>query len=276
MLALAPHATALDKQGAAHGGTVAGSTDGTALSGSVLLGSAIYNTTYAARPDNTGLALLRLAAHADLDLIGRRLSLPFDVNLFSDRRASGAKRLLPSELDLIGGVTSTWALGPGALEIGTRAERDARVTRGDEQPPPGAPLAQSYVDVRARYLLPLVDGPAFGLVATGTGGWFALNQTYAARPDNSGLALFRYALHLDASLPEQRLVASIDATSFTDRQGDGVSPTELDATVDVGWEVRPFALHLAFERDMPIDRGSYVQELVFAYATWAFEAWSGG
>lgn len=70
-LTIAPRAAALDKQGSAHGGSVEGRDSGFDLSGSVLVGTAFYNPSYAARPDNTGLAFMRYGAHADIDLIGR-------------------------------------------------------------------------------------------------------------------------------------------------------------------------------------------------------------
>ncbi|HSC88248.1 MAG TPA: hypothetical protein VLC09_13285, partial [Polyangiaceae bacterium] len=142
---LAGPAHALDKQGSAHGGKNEVLEEGQRLSGSLLFGVAFFNPTYAARPDNTGLALFRLAGHADIDLIGQHLSIPLDVNLFTDRTADGAGIFVPSELDLIGGVTSTWALPRGALELGTRAEADMGVDRST--------LTQAYVDARARYLL---------------------------------------------------------------------------------------------------------------------------
>src|SRR3954464_7440654 len=81
---------ALDKQGSAHGGQVSGAESGFALSGSLLGGAAIFNPSYAARPDNSGHALLRLAPHLDMDLIGSRLSIPVDVNVFTDRDRPGA------------------------------------------------------------------------------------------------------------------------------------------------------------------------------------------
>src|SRR5262245_49330912 len=110
---------ALDKQGSAHGGSVAGASEGFAVTGSLLTGVSLYNESYAARPDNSGLALMRYAAHVDVDIIGRRLSVPIDVNMFSDKERAGVAKLAPSELDVISGVTSTWALGPGAVEIGS-------------------------------------------------------------------------------------------------------------------------------------------------------------
>ena len=68
------------------------------MSGSLLGGVAFFNPTYAARPDNTGKALLRLAPHLDVDLIGSRLSIPIDLNVFTDREQPGLKKLVPSEL----------------------------------------------------------------------------------------------------------------------------------------------------------------------------------
>ena len=40
--------SALDKQGSAHGGNIGGASEGTNVSGSLMLGSALYNPTYAA------------------------------------------------------------------------------------------------------------------------------------------------------------------------------------------------------------------------------------
>ena len=129
-LAVSP-ARALDKQGSAHGGGIEGATSGFDVSGSASLGVSLYNPTYAARPDNTGLTLFRYAGHGDIDLIGRRLSIPIDVNMFSDRTAIGfGRKLVPSELDIITGVTSTWRLGPGALEGGARFEVDMTLDKG--------------------------------------------------------------------------------------------------------------------------------------------------
>src|SRR5687768_9957225 len=89
-------ALALDKQGSAHGGAVGEEHGGFSVSGALMFGSALINPTYAARPDNTGKALFRYAAHADIDLIGRRLSIPLDVNLFTDRERRGAGIFAPT------------------------------------------------------------------------------------------------------------------------------------------------------------------------------------
>jgi len=270
--ALPRAAQALDKQGSAHGGKVAGAEEGVALSGSLLFGVAVYNTSYAARPDNTGLALLRLAPHFDLDLIGRRLSIPIDINMFSDRERPGAKKLLPTELDVILGLTSTWALGtPTAIEFGVRGERDMPVDR--------AGLSQSYVDVRSRLLYSLEPvWPALGralaegnVSGAATLGWFAYNPSYAARPDNTGRALLRYGLSVNLDALEHRLGVGVDLTSFTDRETNGVQPTELDFTPSLAYHASFATFQVAYERDMPLDRAGLVQQFVIASASFDFQ-----
>jgi hypothetical protein len=175
-------ALALDKQGSAHGGDVEGPTKGFAMSGSLAAGVSLYNPTYAARPNNTGLTLLRAAGHLDIDLIGRRLSIPIDANVFTDRTARpGARSLAPSEVDVIGGITSTWRLGPGAIEGGGRVEHDRGLDGGGYDHGATSANAQTYADVRVRYLLSLaaVSPSAAARLADGdlsgwaTIGWFA-------------------------------------------------------------------------------------------------------
>jgi hypothetical protein len=257
-------AHALDKQGSAHGGEVSGADSGFALSGSVLGGIAFFNPTYFARPDNTGKMLLRVAPHLDVDLIGSRLSIPVDINVFTDRERPGLNKLVPSELDVITGLTTTWPVGPSAIELGARVESDMPVDRGG--------LTQSYADVRARWLWSLAafqpsvkdalcDGDISGYV---TLGWFAYNPSYAARPDNTGKALFRYAAHSGVSAFDSRLLFSIDTTLFTDRYESPLAPSELDLTLDAGTTLGPIELHVAYERDMPIDQGGLVQHWLYS------------
>jgi hypothetical protein len=271
VVALAPRAFAVDKQGSAHGGDIEGAQSGVGLSGSLMLGSALYNPTYAARPDNSGISLMRYAGHADLDLIGRRLSLPLDVNMFTDRERDGAAKLSPTELDVITGVTSTWGMGPGALELGTRFEHDRPVDREGPN--------QSYVDVRGRYLYSLAkvwpgleralhQGDVGGYL---TLGWFAYNRSYFARPDNTGKALFRYAVHGELSILDDLISFGVDATMFTDKEAANVlRPSELDLTPELIFHHRDFETHLALEIDQPIDRGGLVQKFVYVLAIWSF------
>ena len=275
----ASSARALDKQGSAHGGGIEGPSEGVAVGGSASLGVSLYNPTYAARPDNTGLTLFRYAGHADVDLIGRRLSIPIDVNMFSDRAAVGfARKFVPSELDLIAGVTSTWRLGPGALEGGVRYEIDTTLDNGgyDTSRPAGK---QKYGDVRARYLYSVAAiAPGIAPMLRGgdvrgwlTLGWFAINSTYFARPDNTGLALFRYAAHVEISGFDDHLALGLDAILFTDKQAENkFRPSELDFTPEIIGRFSRYEVHLAYERDMPVDRDGLVQHFLYVLASVSF------
>ena len=261
-------ASALDKQGSAHEGKTDVSERGFDLSGSLLMGPAFYNPTYAARPDNTGLTLMRYAGHADVDLIGNYLSLPLDVNLFSDRTEGASRALLPTELDVIAGATSTLALGPAALELGMRFEHDMPIDRGG--------FTQTYGDFRARCLYSLRrsfnrlaellhDGDVSGFL---TFGWFFANPTYAARPDNTGIALFRYAARTEISVYADVLSLGLDATFFTDRHANRVSPSELDLTPEIIFHWSPFELHVAYESDRPLGRSGLIQRFAYVVLVW--------
>ena len=65
-----------------------------------------HNSNDFAGPDNTGRALFRYVAHADLDLYKNRLVLYGDVNMFTDREASNTVN--PTELDWIVGIAVRW------------------------------------------------------------------------------------------------------------------------------------------------------------------------
>lgn len=270
-------AHAMDKQGSAHGGSVEGEDTGANVSGSAILGVAIANGTYGARPDNTGLALMRYAGHADFDLIGRHLSIPLDLNMFTDRTQPGVgRKLIPTELDVITGLTTTWKLGPGAIEAGARGEIDLPLYRPDGQ----SDFFQAYGDLRVRYLyslgsvLPklkrdLADGDISGFF---TLGWFTINPSYAARPDNSGSALFRYGFHGELSVWHDYFSVGLDLTMFTDRRADNpVAPSELDLSYEAIVHLSPFEIHVAYERDMPVDQGGLVQAFVYSLFVWNFD-----
>lgn len=267
-------ASALDKQGSAHGGEVGGSGEENLfdIEGAAMIGVALVNKSYAARPDNTGHALMRYALHADIDLIGRKLSIPLDVNLFTDRDRSGAGKFSPTELDVITGLTTTSRITKGVDgEVGARVEHDRPVDRGG--------FTQTYADVRARALYSLadvvpglrrdlIDGDISGYFGLG---WFLLNPTYAARPDNTGSALFRYSGHTELSVWKDRISVGFDATFFTDRRTNALAPSELDATYEIIGHVGRYEVHVAYERDMPIDRGGKVQDFVYALFVVGFD-----
>lgn len=264
-------AFALDKQGSAHAGQLVSTSREFNVSGTVLLGVAPYNPSYAARPDNTGLTLLRYGAHLDVDLFGPLLSIPIDVSFFSDRERPGALVLAPSEFDVIAGLTSSFPVGPGGLEFGARVEHDRPVDRGT--------FTQTYVDARARFLYSmaaiapkLADALQEGdITGWATLGWFVVNPTYAARPDNTGNALLRYALHSELSMFSDLVSLGLDGTFFTDRMVSAVAPTELDFTAELIFHKGPFEVHLAYERDMPVDRAGLVQQFVYLLGAFSFD-----
>ena len=49
-----------------------------------------------------------------------------------------------------------------------------------------------------------------------------VNSTYFARPDNTGLALFRYAVHVEISGLDDHLALGLDAIMFTDKLASNV------------------------------------------------------
>lgn len=273
-LLVAGGAHALDKQGSgAHGGSVAGAESGVDLTGALSAGLALYNPSYAARPDNSGLALARYALHADLDLVGRRLSIPVDVNVFTDREREGFAVLAPTELDVITGVTSTWALGARqAFEASARIEHDRPLDRGG--------VAQTYADLRGRLLgeasLAPLGSPDRDVSGWLTVGLFVFNParsgTYFARPDNSGRALLRYAAHGSVELVPDLVTLAVDATFFTDREASApLRPSELDLTPEIIVSGGTTELHLAYERDMPLDRAGLSQQFVYVLVQRAFD-----
>jgi hypothetical protein len=68
------------------------------------LGGFLYNPTYAARPHNSGIALLRCLVRGEVELL-RWLVYRLDVNFFTDRDEGP---LTPSECDLLSTVALRW------------------------------------------------------------------------------------------------------------------------------------------------------------------------
>ena len=96
-----------------------------------------HNSNYFARPDNTGRALFRYVAHADLDLYKNKVVLYGDVNMFTDRENSNQAK--PTELDWIVGLALRWR----QTELAIYHEQD--------QPLDRAGLVQKYLAVQFRF-----------------------------------------------------------------------------------------------------------------------------
>jgi hypothetical protein len=65
--------------------------------------------------------------------------------------------------------------------------------------------------------------------------------------------------------------AGIDATMFTDRETNALRASELDLTPELIVHTAPWEFHLAYERDMPVDRDGLIQSYVYALAVWSFD-----
>ncbi len=96
-----------------------------------------HNSQYFARPDNTGKALFRYVAHADLDLYKNKLVLYADANFFTDRKARNNAN--PTELDWIVGLAVRYR----DTEMSLYLEEDRPLDRGG--------LIQKYVALQFRY-----------------------------------------------------------------------------------------------------------------------------
>lgn len=96
-----------------------------------------HNRNYFARPDNTGRALFRYVAHADIDLYKNKVVLYGDVNLLTDRQADNQTN--PTELDWIVGLAVRWR----NAELAIYHEQDRPLDR------PG--LVQQYLAVQLRF-----------------------------------------------------------------------------------------------------------------------------
>ena len=107
------------------------------LSAYVGPGWLFYNSNYFARPDNTGRALFRYVAHADLDLYMNRVVLYADTNFFTDREARNT--LNPTELDWIVGLAFRWH----DTELSVYREEDRSLDRSG--------LVQKYYAVQLRF-----------------------------------------------------------------------------------------------------------------------------
>jgi hypothetical protein len=92
------------------------------------------------RPENTGRALFRYVAHADLDLYQNKVVLYGDLNFFTDRERHN--KVAPTELDWIVGLALRW----NDMEFSVYREQAQPVDR------PG--LVQQYVAVQLRLARP--------------------------------------------------------------------------------------------------------------------------
>lgn len=233
--------------------------------GYLLSGVFMNNPSFAARPDNSGLVGLRHMIHLETDLYREYLQFYTDQNFFSDRRAGWISL---SEWDSVYAFTGTIHNWGWRLQY----ERDAPLDRSG--------IIQAYADTLVTYRPANARSfswwrsafPDQNLTVYTGGGWLFHNQSYFARPDNSGRALFRYVAHADLDLYRNRIILFVDGNFFTDRSAaDVLKPSEFDLVMGLAVRYQNMELALIHERDMPLDRGGLVQRYVALQLRYQFE-----
>lgn len=268
-----PNAYALEKYGRPlpefekHNGDdqMARSVDESLIAGYLLTGAFVSNPSFTARPDNTGRVGLRHMLHAETDLYKKYLTFYSDQNFFSDRD-NGWIEL--SEWDQTYGFT-------GAVEHWSwrmQYERDAPLDR--------AGLKQVYADALVNYRIRSGEDwswwqrmfPKNNLTAYIGLGWLFHNQSYFARPDNTGRALFRYVGHFDLNLYREKVLLFGDFNMFTDRSASNAArPAELDWIIGIAARWRDIELSFYREQDRPLDRSGFIQEYWAVQLRFAFD-----
>lgn len=235
------------------------------LKGYLLTSAFVENPTFAARPDNTGLAGLRHMIHLETDLYKEYLQFYTDQNFFSDRN-NGWIEL--SEWD------TTFAFTGSLNQWGWRLqyERDAPLDKTG--------IKQIYADTLINYNFAQANQyawwqdrfPKQNLTFYMGGGWLFHNESYFARPDNTGRALLRYVAHADLDLYKNRVVLFADTNWFSDRsKSDKITPTELDWIIGLALRWKDYELSVLHERDMPLDRGGLIQRYTAIQLRYEFE-----
>lgn len=275
-LGIEPDAFALEKYGrplpefevdnsSSNGSQLERGVDESLIAGYLLTGAFLSNPSFTARPDNTGRVGLRHMVHLETDLYKKYLTFYSDQNFFSDRD-NGWIEL--SEWDQTYGLTGTVSHWSWRAQY----ERDAPLDKSG--------LIQAYADVLLNYRIRTVEDwawwrkmwPKNNLTFYGGFGWFFHNQSYFARPDNTGRALFRYVGHFDLNLYREKVVLFGDFNMFTDRSASNAGrPSEFDWIIGVAMRWRDFELSLYREQDRPLDRSGFIQEYWAAQLRFAFD-----
>ena len=101
---------------------------------------------------------------------------------------------------------------------------------------------------------------------------FALNRTFTARPDNTGLVGMRHMLHLETDLYKHYLTLYTDQNFFSDRTNGWIELSEWDGTYAFTGVLGHVNWRLQYERDVPIDRKGLTQEYADGLVTAKFQA----
>jgi hypothetical protein len=237
----------------------------TFLGGYFLTAPFVSNPSFTARPNNTGLVGMRHMLHLETDLYKQYLTFYTDQNFFSDRKKGW---ITLTEWD------DTYAL------TGIVDHFSWRVQYERDKPLDQSGLQQIYADMLVTARFEAEDDwqwfhakfPKQNLTAYAGPGWLFFNRNYFARPDNTGLALYRYVAHFDFDVYEDRVIFYGDANMFTDRtNGRAIRPSELDWILGLAVRWKDLELSVYREQDRPLDRSGFIQEYYAVQLRYAFD-----
>ena len=223
---------------------------------SLALSDFMDNTSFRARPDNTGIVKYRYLGHFEIQPHWAPLALVLDTNFFTDKERDNEFR--PSEWDQAVGLLYRYEQWAGLL----RYERDMPIDKSG--------LVQAFAEFQGLWHQDnlLVQNSEFYAAL----GWLFSTQTYFARPDNTGRALFRYVLHGELPLYRNWVWLIGDTNFFTDRQASNpITPSELDWIVGLAVRWESWELMAFQETDQSIDRGGLTQKYFAIQLKWSWE-----
>lgn len=223
---------------------------------SLSLSDFVDNSSFRARPDNTGIVKYRYLGHFEIQPHWAPIALALDTNFFTDNDARNEFR--PSEWDQAIGFLYRYEQWAGLL----RYERDMPIDKGG--------LVQAFAEIQGLWhqdnlLVP--DSEFYAAL-----GWLFSTQTYFARPDNTGRALFRYVLHGELPLYWQWLWLVGDTNFFTDRRvSNPIAPSELDWIAGLAVRWKNWEVMIFQETDQSIDQGGLSQKYVAVQLKWSWD-----
>ena len=209
------------------------------FTGYFFIGGFLYNRDVPARPDNTGAALLRLGEHLDLDLFRRYLTLSYNANFVVD-----AETVALTNYGQVIGLRTFIPVGGGfavRADFAYRYDRPLDAARSDHV------QTCLVASARAQY-----DGPRLqAFVSLSALPW---NASCPARPDNTGLALFRARGRVEIDLASWIAIRA-DLSALTDGDTTGADraiPSEIDAALEAVLHLRGTDLRLIGELDSEV------------------------
>ena len=222
---------------------------------SLVVSDFVDNSSFTARPDNTGLVKHRYLGHFELTPHWSPVSLILDSNFFTDKKQDEFK---PSEWDQTIGLLYRYERWAGML----RYERDMPIDKSG--------LVQAYTEIlglRHQDDLLIHESEFYAGL-----GWLFSTQNYFARPNNTGRALLRYLLHYEAPVYKNWLWLVGDTNFLTDRrESNPFAPSELDWIIGVAFRWKSWEVMAFQETDQSIDKGGLTQKYFAIQLKWSWD-----